>query len=65
MPSSGHWAHAMEEKLHQLDENRTWDLHTTWNQVHKALSGRRVFKVKRNEMAISLGLKLGELYKDT
>lgn len=36
--SGGHaqqWAHAMEEKLHQLDGNRTWDLHTTWNQVTK------------------------------
>lgn len=44
------WAHAIQEEIDQLEKNKTWDL-VPMSEVkagHKPLSGKWVFKVKRD-----------------
>lgn len=44
------WAHAIQEEVDQLEKNKTWDLvlMSEAKAGHKPLSGKWVFRVKRN-----------------
>ncbi len=49
-PYTQQWAHAMQEEVDQLEKNKTWEL-VPMSEVkagHKPLSGKWVFKVKRD-----------------
>ncbi len=48
-PHAQQWAYAIKEELDQLEKNKTWTLvaENDIEQGHKPLSGKWVFKVKR------------------
>lgn len=49
-PHTQQWAHAIQEELDRLEKNKTWILVANNNveQGHKPLSGKWVFRVKRD-----------------